>query len=64
MLSAILTALALFLVIEGLLPFISPDSYKKAVSQLTQMPSRNLQMFGLGSMVAGAFLLYLVRHFG
>lgn len=60
----ILTALALVLVIEGLLPFISPDSYKSAVSQLLQMPSGNLRFVGLGSMVAGAVLLYVVQHIG
>lgn len=57
----ILTAIALVLVIEGLLPAISPSSYKRAVTELASMPSRGIRITGLVLMVAGAILLQLVR---
>lgn len=60
----ILTALALVMVIEGLLPFISPDSYKRTVAQMLKIPSSTLRIVGLGSMLAGVVILYFARNFG
>lgn len=57
----ILTAIALVIVIEGLLPAISPDAYKRAVSQLASMPSRTIRVTGLVLMVTGAVLLQIVH---
>jgi len=54
-------AFALVLVIEGLLPFLSPDGYKRSVQQLQSLPEKNLRLVGLFSMIAGDGLLYLVR---
>jgi len=54
-------AFALVLVIEGLLPFLSPDGYKRSVQQLQSLPEKNLRWVGLFSMIAGDGLLYLVR---
>lgn len=55
-------ALALVLVVEGILPFLNPASYKKTMAQMLQLPDSNLRVIGLGSMIAGLFFLYLVRH--
>ena len=52
------------MVIEGLMPFLSPDSYKRAISQMLNVPSANLRWFGLALMVIGALLLYFVRQSG
>ncbi|MBL7003583.1 MAG: DUF2065 domain-containing protein [Gammaproteobacteria bacterium] len=54
-------ALALVLVIEGLMPFISPAGYKENMSQMLKMSDSGLRAVALGSMVAGVFFLYLVR---
>jgi hypothetical protein len=54
-------ACALYLVLEGLLPFASPGGMKRALAQLSQLDDRVLRVAGLLSMVAGAVLLYLVR---
>lgn len=59
--SELLTALALLFVLEGLLPFLSPRGYRHSVSQLLQLGDRQLRMIGLGSMLAGVVMLYLVR---
>ncbi len=55
----LLTAVALLLILEGLLPFISPESIKKVYKAMTQTPESSLRMIGLASIVAGLVLLYL-----
>lgn len=57
-----LTALALVFVIEGVLPFISPDRYRETMLQLVNLDSDTLRKIGIGSMVIGVVLLYLVRR--
>jgi hypothetical protein len=54
-------ALALVLVIEGILPFLSPSGLRKAYGQMIQMGDRTLRLYGLISMIAGAVLLTLIR---
>lgn len=56
----LLRAFALFLVLEGILPFLSPASWKRYVYQVLHLPSRVLRVVGLSMMVAGALLLYLL----
>jgi uncharacterized protein YjeT (DUF2065 family) len=57
----ILTAVALVLVIEGMLPFIGPDRYKQLVAQIAQLSDNHLRTFGLVSMIAGLVLLFIIR---
>jgi hypothetical protein len=54
-------ACALYLVLEGLVPFANPGGMKRALAQLSQLDERVLRTVGLLSMVAGALLLYFVR---
>lgn len=54
-------ALALVLVIEGILPFLSPSGLRKAYGQIIRMDDRTLRLYGLISMIAGVVLLSLVR---
>ena len=56
---ALLTAFALLLILEGLLPFASPQSIKKVYKAMMQTPESSLRMMGLASIVAGLVLLYL-----
>lgn len=60
--SDFLAALALVLVIEGIVPFISPQSLRKLQESMAQLDDRALRNIGLASMVCGVVLLYLVRH--
>ncbi len=55
-------ALALVMVIEGLLPALSPKGYRRAMLAMTQMDERSLRITGLVSMIAGALFLYLIKH--
>jgi uncharacterized protein len=58
----LLVALALVLVIEGLIPFWKPQAMRQMLELLAQMDDRSIRTAGLVSMVAGLLLLYLVRH--
>lgn len=55
-------ALALVLVIEGLLPALSPDGYRRAMQSVSQMDRRGIRMMGMVSMIAGAMLLYFLKN--
>jgi uncharacterized protein YjeT (DUF2065 family) len=57
----ILTAVALLLIIEGMLPFVGPNRYKRLVAQIAQLSDNQLRMFGLGAMIAGLLLLFIIR---
>jgi uncharacterized protein YjeT (DUF2065 family) len=57
----ILTAVALVLVIEGMLPFVRPGRYKQLVAQIVRLSDNQLRTFGLAAMIAGLLLLFLVR---
>ena len=57
----ILTALALVLIIEGMVPFVGPRKYRQIVSQMAMLSDNNLRTVGLVIMVAGVVLLFVVR---
>ncbi len=54
-------AIALVFIIEGMLPFISPDRWRKLLAMADQMEDRVIRNIGLGSMVFGVMILYLVH---
>ncbi len=51
--SSIWLALALVLVIEGLLPFVSPTRWRKAFEQALKLTDGKIRFFGLCSVVLG-----------
>jgi uncharacterized protein YjeT (DUF2065 family) len=57
----LLAALALVMIIEGIVPFISPRGYKNTMQQLTSMPESTMRAMGFGLMLCGAVFLYFVR---
>jgi uncharacterized protein YjeT (DUF2065 family) len=57
----VLTAVALVLVLEGVLPFLSPLSWRRMMLQVAQLNGAALRLSGLASMVLGILLLYAVR---
>ena len=59
--SDLFAALALYLVLEGIMPFLSPQSVKRLLEALSALQDRQLRIFGLASMSAGLVLLWLVR---
>ncbi|HBH35894.1 MAG TPA: DUF2065 domain-containing protein [Gammaproteobacteria bacterium] len=54
-------ALALVLVIEGILPLLSPSGYRSALETMLQQDDQMLRKIAVGSILAGLLLLYLVR---
>jgi len=57
----LLTAFALMLVLEGILPFLLPTIWREAFKRLTEMTDGQIRFIGLSSMLAGLLLLYWVR---
>ena len=51
--SSVWLALALVLVLEGLLPFLSPTTWRKAFEQALKMSDGQIRFFGLCSVVLG-----------
>lgn len=56
----VVRALALVMVIEGILPFAAPVRWRSAIVQLAQMSDRSLRIMGLLSMAAGVAVLQFV----
>ena len=54
-------ALALVLVIEGILPFLNPAAMRELQRKMAEMDDKSLRYAGLSSMLAGLALLYLLR---
>ena len=62
MATTLLMALALMLVIEGLLPFLAPKLWRETFLRLIQLSDGQIRFFGLTSMIAGLILLLLSRY--
>ena len=58
----LLTAFALMLIIEGVLPFLMPQLWRETFRRLTEMSDGQIRFIGLTSMLAGLLLLLLARH--
>lgn len=54
-------ATALMLVIEGIMPFLSPQAFKRALLQMVAMPDRHVRLIGFFSMIAGLIFLYWIN---
>lgn len=57
----LLIAIALVLVLEGLLPFLSPGGFRGMMLRVGQLTDRQLRIGGLVSMAIGVVLLYMIR---
>ena len=56
-----LTAFALMLVIEGMLPFADPSVWRDAFKRLTEMSDGQIRFIGLISIVSGLVFLLFFR---
>ncbi len=52
-------ALALVLVLEGLLPFLSPTAWRQVFARALRLSDGQIRFLGLSSMLAGLLLLAL-----
>jgi uncharacterized protein YjeT (DUF2065 family) len=55
-------AFALYLVLEGILPFLNPSATQRLMAKLAQTETKQLRWGGLISMVAGLALLWMARN--
>lgn len=55
-------ALALLLVLEGMLPFINPGALRRALAAMNELSDGQLRIVGLASMLLGLLFLAIVKH--
>ena len=58
--SDLLVALALVLIIEGLLPGIAPSTWLKVMRDAAKMGPQGIRIAGIISMLSGALLLFIL----
>ena len=56
-----MTAFALMLIIEGLLPMLAPQTWQRAMQELARHNPKVIRVGGIVSMLAGAFLLQFLH---
>ncbi|HEY0819362.1 MAG TPA: DUF2065 domain-containing protein [Rhizobacter sp.] len=56
----LLSALALMLVVEGLLPFLSPGAWRQVFQRALQLSDGQIRFLGLTSMIMGLVALLLL----
>ena len=58
--SDLLTALALVLILEGLLPGIAPSTWLKVMRDAAKLGPQGIRIAGVISMLSGALLLFIL----
>lgn len=58
---AIWIALALLLVLEGLMPAINPGAWRRMFEQIMQLNDQQIRTVGLVSMVLGLIMLWVLQ---
>jgi uncharacterized protein YjeT (DUF2065 family) len=59
--ATLLMALALMLILEGVLPFLAPNLWRDTFRKITQMSDGQIRFVGLSSMLVGLLLLLWTR---
>lgn len=54
-------AFCLMLVLEGIMPFLSPGRWRNMANMMAQVNDRAMRVMGLISMLIGAGLLFLLK---
>jgi len=57
----VVAAIALVLVIEGILPFTAPKLWREMFAKLTAMSDGQIRFAGLTSMMVGLIILFLAH---
>ncbi|MBL0012178.1 MAG: DUF2065 domain-containing protein [Nitrosomonas sp.] len=55
-----LIAIALMLILEGMLPFLSPQTWREAFRKMIEINDHQIRFIGLTSMLVGLMLLLIV----
>ncbi len=59
--ASVAMAIGLMLVIEGIMPFVSPARWREMLPQSAQLADGQIRFFGLSMMLAGLAVLALAR---
>ncbi|TRZ58240.1 MAG: DUF2065 family protein [Rhodocyclaceae bacterium] len=59
MLTPLLLALALMLILEGLLPLLAPRVWRDGFRRITELSDGQIRFLGLSSLLVGLFLLMI-----
>jgi len=57
----LLTAFALLLIIEGLMPGVAPLAWQRYLREVSGMNPRTIRIVGIASMLGGAILLQVTH---
>jgi uncharacterized protein YjeT (DUF2065 family) len=60
LLDTLLLALGLMLILEGLMPMISPFKWRRLFEQLLQLENGQIRFFGMFMVIAGLLLFWIV----
>jgi uncharacterized protein YjeT (DUF2065 family) len=58
----LLAGFAFYLILEGLLPFVSPRSWRRGLATMSELNDGQLRGFGLAIVVVGLILLFIIRY--
>ena len=61
MVTTLLTAFALMLVLEGLLPFLAPKAWRDTFRRITELADGQIRFLGISSIVVGVVLLFFLK---
>jgi len=56
-----LLGLAMMLVLEGMIPFVSPGLWRETFSKLVTLTDGQLRFVGITAMLSGLLLLYWIK---
>jgi uncharacterized protein YjeT (DUF2065 family) len=59
--TTLLTAFALMLILEGIMPFLAPKAWRQTFQRMIALKDGQLRFVGLVSMLGGALLMFFVR---
>ena len=57
----LLAGFAFYLILEGLLPFVSPGGWRRGLAAMAELNDGQLRIVGLAIVTAGLVLLLIVR---
>ena len=60
MFETLLLALGLMLILEGLMPMISPFKWRRLFEQLLQLDDGQIRFFGMFMVIAGLLIFWIV----
>ena len=58
---ALLAGFGFYLLLEGLMPFLNPSGFKRALAMMQALPDQQIRKFGGLMLVVGIILLFSIK---